>query len=128
MLVKQVSLYKTSASNLQVYQTNNSILYLKSKMFISASLMFTIQLINWCQLSTVLGIGPVHEQIIHWWNKVSVQKPLKCTLNPSYLQPFDKQAKKYLDNLVWKPILFSEPCQHDDVNEEPYLYKGKQID
>ena len=96
-------------------------------MFISASLMFTIQLINWWQLSTVLGVGPVHEEIIQWWNKVSVQKPLKCTLNPSYLQPFDKQAMKYLDDLVWSPILFSEPCRHNDVNEEPYLYKGKQV-
>ena len=82
------------------------------------------QLIYSWQSSKVFASGSAHEQIIQWWNKVSVQKPLKCSLNPSYLTPLHGMAMKLLENVVWKPIIYSEPCGFNKVNEYPFVYKG----
>lgn len=30
----------------------------------------------------------VHNQILQWWKKVTVQKPLKCAMNHEYLKPY----------------------------------------
>ena len=29
----------------------------------------------------------IRDQILEWWKEMSVQKPLKCKLNPEFLQP-----------------------------------------
>ena len=76
--------------------------------------------------SKVFATGSVHEEIIQWWNKASVQKPLKCTINSSYSTPLHEIAMKLLENAVWNPILYSEPCGLNDVNEYPFVYKGDQ--
>ena len=86
----------------------------------------TYQLIYFWQLSIVSASGSVHEEIIQWWNKTSVQKPIKCTLNPSYLSPVNDLAKKLLENAIWKSILYSKHCGHNDVDEQFFIYKGKQ--
>ena len=88
--------------------------------------MTIFQLIYSWQSSKVFASGSVHEEIIQWWNKASVQKPLKCTINPSYLTPLHEMAMKLLENAVWKPILYSEPCGFNEVNEYPFVYKGDQ--
>ena len=30
----------------------------------------------------------VHNQILQWWKKVTVQKPLKCAMNHEYSKPY----------------------------------------
>ena len=84
----------------------------------------TYQLIYIWQSTTVSASGSVHEEIIQWWNKNSVQKPIKCTMNPSYLSPVNELAMKLLENAVWKPILYSKPCNHNDILEHFFSYKG----
>ena len=82
------------------------------------------QLIYSWQSSKVFASGSAHEQIIQWWNKVSVQKPLKCTINPSYLTPIHGMAMKLSENVIWKPMIYSEHCGYNKVNEYPFVYKG----
>ena len=35
-------------------------------------------------IAIIFSTGPVHEDIIQWWNNLSVQRPVKCNLNPLY--------------------------------------------
>ena len=84
----------------------------------------TYQLVYYWNPSIVSASGSVHEEIIQWWNKTSVQKPIKCTINPSYLSPVNELAMKLLENAVWKPILYSKPCNHNDILEHFFSYKG----
>ena len=87
----------------------------------------TYQLIYFRQPSIVSASGSVHEEIIQWWNKASVQKPIKCTINPSYLSPVNDLAMKLLENAIWKPILHSQPCGYNDVDEHFFIYKGNHL-
>ena len=77
-------------------------------------------------IAIVLSIGPVHEDIIQWWNELSVQKPLKCNLNPLYKQPL--YTTSTLSNMMKpqknSPILYSRPCHYDDRLEQFFVYKG----
>ena len=91
---------------------------------LSASLCLSFD--SW-QSRNVFASGSVHEEIIQWWNKASVQKPLKCTINPSYLTPLHNIAMKLLENAVWKPIFYTENCSLNEAKEHPYVYKGKKI-
>ena len=91
---------------------------------LSASLCLSFD--SW-QSRSVFASGSVHEEIIQWWNKASVQKPLKCTINPSYLTPLHNIAMKLLENAVWKPIFYTENCSLNDAKEHPYVYKGKKM-
>ena len=84
------------------------------------------QLIYFWHSSTVSASGSVHEEIIQWWNKTSVQKPIKCTINPPYVSPVNALAMKLLENAVWKPILYSKPCGYNDIDEQFFIYKGNQ--
>ena len=90
------------------------------------AVLTTYQLIYFRQPSIVSASGSVHEEIIQWWNKTSVQKPIKCTLNPSYSSPVNDLAMKLLENAIWKPILYSKPCGYNDVDEQFFIYKGNQ--
>ena len=46
--------------------------------------------------NTTIASGIVHEKILQWWTKMSEQKPLKCTLNPTYLKPFHPLGQKII--------------------------------
>ena len=33
----------------------------------------------------------VHDQILQWWKKVAVQKPLNCAMNHEYSKPYPEK-------------------------------------
>ena len=76
--------------------------------------------------AVILSTGPVHEDIIKWWNKLSIQRPLKCNLNKSYRQPIHTVG--ILSNIMkpqrQRPILYSHPCHYYDQLEQLFIYKG----
>ena len=50
--------------------------------------IFYVILINILPHTVFCSGNSAHEKIIQWWNEMSEQKPLKCTLNELYLKPF----------------------------------------
>ena len=49
------------------------------------------------------------EEILHWWNRISVQTPIKCETNPEFFKEFPAVAKQYLIDR-WSPLVISQPC------------------
>ena len=45
-----------------------------------------------CQSST----SSAKDEVLQWWTKMSVQKPVKCRLNPELLENFHPVAQKYI--------------------------------
>ena len=79
-------------------------------------------------IAIIFSTGPVHEDIIQWWNNLSVQRPVKCNLNPLYKQPLNTTGT--LSNIMKPhkrmPVLFSQPCHYNDQFEQLFIYKGKK--
>ena len=63
------------------------------------------------------------DEVLQWWEKMSVQKPVKCQLNPELLQDFPSFAKKYLHvpDYLLKPHL----CDQNKIRD--YKLKGLKI-
>ena len=75
------------------------------------------------------AIGSDHQQILNWWQKVSLQKPLKCKINPSYLEPIHQIAMNLTTSWDSIKLLKSRPCTMND-NGKTYLihhFKGKTV-
>ena len=63
------------------------------------------------------------DEVLQWWDKMSVQKPVKCQLNPELLQDFHPVAQKYLhvpENFI-RPRL----CGQKEIRD--YKSKGLKI-
>ena len=77
----------------------------------------------------VNSIGSEHEQIIKWWNKISEQKPLKCKINPSYLQPLHPITRNLTNSWEFIRIINSRPCTEFDSGKNYWIhqFKGKKV-
>ena len=58
----------------------------------------------------IVSIGLAHEEIIQWWTKMSLQKPIKCQVNQNYMTAFHPIAEKFLSQVEPIPIITSKPC------------------
>ena len=69
--------------------------------------------------------GPEHEAILNWWqNEASVQKPLKCVLDPSYKE----ELLERLPNSESKLVL-SKACEEgQDGSAFDFKGSGKIVD
>ena len=69
--------------------------------------------------------GSVKEEIIQWWNDISISKPLKCKMNGSYLKPFPTIISEELFNdLQTEQYITSKSCKMTNV---PHIFKGEVI-
>ena len=76
-------------------------------------------------LNVITAIGPVHEEILQWWKKVSVQKPIQCKINPIYTLPFQSSVvNNIIDDLSYVPVVKSYPCSENDQKYLDYKFKG----
>ena len=76
-------------------------------------------------LNVITAIGPVHKEILQWWKKVSVQKPIQCKINPIYTLPFQSSVvNNIIDDLSYVPIVKSYPCSETDQKYLDYIFKG----
>ena len=77
-------------------------------------------------LNVITAIGPVHEEILQWWSKVSVQKPIQCKMNSIYTLPFHQSSsvKNIINDLSSVPIVRSHPCLETDQKYLDYVFKG----
>ena len=74
----------------------------------------------------IVSIGLAHEEIIQWWTKMSLQKPIKCQVNQNYMTAFHPIAEKFLSQVEPIPIITSKPCPcfKDDKKYFKYDFKG----
>ena len=74
----------------------------------------------------IVSIGLAHEEIIQWWTKMSLQKPIKCQVNQNYTTAFHPIAEKFLSKVEPIPIITSKPCPcfKDDKKYFKYDFKG----
>ena len=76
-------------------------------------------------LNVITATGPVHEEILQWWKKVSVQKPIQCKMNPIYTLPFQSSSvKNIINDLSYVPIVKSHPCLETSQKYLDYIFKG----
>ena len=77
-------------------------------------------------LNVITAIGPVHEEILQWWSKVSVQKPIQCKMNSIYTLSFHQSSsvKNIINDLSSVPIVRSHPCLETDQKYLDYVFKG----
>ena len=59
-----------------------------------------------------------HEQILKWWNKMSEQKPIKCKINASYLEPLHHIARNLTNSWKSIKIIDSRPCTKEDAGKK----------
>ena len=64
-----------------------------------------------------------HIEVLEWWNQMSVQKPLKCKLNPELLEDFHPIANKFLKEEMRTKLIETRLCQKDEVK----TYKTKNL-
>ena len=62
------------------------------------------------------------EMIKQWWfEKMSIKKPVKCTINPEYLQEFDPIAQRFLTIDQHLTLVKSHPCKPNETSK--YIFK-----
>ena len=66
-----------------------------------------------------------HDQVFKWWAKTSVQKPLKCQLNPDLVADFHPIANRFLNEEMRHKLVFPRLCRPDEPRN--YKYKGGKI-
>ena len=74
----------------------------------------------------------IRDQVLKWWKDISVQKPLKCKLNPTFLDPkYEKSeiiSKYFFRDDQRINLIQSRPCKEDEVMDYDFTGKGKIID
>ena len=69
--------------------------------------------------------GSGHEEILQWWNDISILKPSKCKINGVYQEPFPTIITEELfKNLHSQPYVISKPCQFTNI---PHTFRGEII-
>ena len=69
----------------------------------------------------------VHDKILQWWQKVSEQKPLKCQVQSSYLQPFHPMAQKLIQETKILPYIIQRNCTTNDTLQYQFTFKGQYV-
>ena len=65
-----------------------------------------------------------HNEVLEWWNQISVQKPLICQLNPELLEDFLPIANKFLKEEMRKKLMEIRLCGPEEVK----TYKTKNLE
>ena len=76
----------------------------------------------------IYGFGQEHESILQWWKLVSVQKPLRCQMDSSYLKPDLPIVKNLTSSWNTFKTINSRPCHDQDVTYLVHTFNGKTID
>ena len=73
----------------------------------------------------------VRDQILQWWKEMSVQKPLKCLLNPEFLKHLSYSptiTKHFFREDQRISLVQSRPCKENEEMTYDFTGKGKVID
>ena len=73
----------------------------------------------------------VRDQILQWWKEMSVQKPLKCLLNPEFLKHLSYSpmiTKHFFRKDQRISLVQSRPCKENEKMTYDFTGKGKVID
>ena len=64
----------------------------------------------------IVSIGLAHEEIIQWWTKMSIQKPIQCQMNQKYMTAFHPIGEKFLSGPKRKKNLSGDvTCKVSEV-------------
>ena len=74
------------------------------------------------------GFGKEHEIILQWWKLVSVQKPLRCQMDSSYLKPDHPLVTNLTSSWNIFKTITSRPCHYLDVTYLVHTFRGKTVD
>ena len=66
----------------------------------------------------------VHQKILDWWTKVSIQKPLKCQTHNRYNEPLLPQATKFMNDIKSVKVLNTRQCNAFDTNNLDHTFRG----
>ena len=66
-----------------------------------------------------------HDQVLKWWESISVSKPLKCKLNPDLKQDFHPIAQKFLNETQRTKLIHTRLCGPNEPRN--YKLKGAKI-
>ena len=66
-----------------------------------------------------------HQDVLDWWTRMSVQKPVKCAVNPEFLLDFPPVAKDLLKNHDYHKIMDSHTCSSGEI--KLHYFKGQVI-
>ena len=76
----------------------------------------------------IYGIGYEHENILQWWKLVSAQKPLRCQMDSSYLEPDHPLVTNLTTSWNTFKAISSRPCRYLDVTYLVHTFRGKTVD
>ena len=85
-------------------------------------ILFLTSFLLCCQSSLQSSSNSAKDEVLQWWKKMSVQKPVKCRLNPELLEDFHPVAQKYIHEP--EAFLSVRICQNEIRN---YKLKGLKI-
>ena len=64
----------------------------------------------------------IQEEILDWWNRISIPKPYKCKLGDDYLKPMNVP---FAMNFHPDPYIASKPCNFGDTHYQNHTFNGK---
>ena len=90
---------------------------------ISRSKMFFLGIIISLNSIVLAKNQDQQDLILQWWTRMSVQKPVKCMVNPEFLQDFPPIAKKILKNQPLHKLISNRKCGRNEGQK--FYFKGK---
>ena len=78
-------------------------------------------------LSIQTIVSSEHEQILKWWKKMSEQKPIRCKIDASYLEPLHPIAGNLTNSWEFIKIIDSRPCTEKDSGKRYLVHEFRGV-